>query len=135
MKVVERVLEKDCGIVTVDEMQISFMCVKGTIDAVFILRRLQEEYHAKGKKLYMCLVALEKAFDRVPRKVFEWTMWKIGIPEVLVRSVMSLYEGAKTRFRVDPELSEEFEVKVGYTKVLCFHIFVLPWLLMSLNLS
>ena len=26
---------------------------------------------------------------------------------------MSLYEGAKTRVRVDCELSEEFEVKVG----------------------
>ena len=35
-----------------------------------------------------------------------------GIPEVLVRSVMSLYEGAKTRVRVDSELSEEFEVNV-----------------------
>ena len=33
--------------------------------------------------------------------------------EVLVRSVMSLYEGAKTRVRVDSELSEEFEVKIG----------------------
>ena len=33
------------------------------------------------------------------------------IPEVLVRSVMSLYKGAKTRVRV--ELSEEFEVNVG----------------------
>ena len=40
-------------------------------------------------------------------------MRKIGIPEVLVRSVMSLYEGAKTRVRVDSELSEKFEVKVG----------------------
>ena len=35
------------------------------------------------------------------------------IPEVLVRSVMSPYEGVKTRVRVDSELSEEFEVKVG----------------------
>ena len=40
-------------------------------------------------------------------------MRKKGIPEVLVRSVMSLYEGAKTRVRVDSELSDEFEVKVG----------------------
>ena len=39
-------------------------------------------------------------------------MRKKGLPEVLVRSVMSLYEGAKTRVRVDSELSEEFEVKV-----------------------
>ena len=40
-------------------------------------------------------------------------MRKKGIPEVFVRSEMSLYEGAKTRVRVDSELSEESEVKVG----------------------
>ena len=40
-------------------------------------------------------------------------MRKKGIPEVLVRPVMSLYEGARTRVRVDSELSEEFEVKMG----------------------
>ena len=37
---------------TVDEIQFGFMTERGTIDAVFILRRLQEEYHARGKKLY-----------------------------------------------------------------------------------
>ena len=41
------------GIVTVDEMHFGFMPERGTIDAVLILRRLQEEYHAKGKKFYM----------------------------------------------------------------------------------
>ena len=61
----------------------------------------------------MCFVDQEKAFDRVLRKVLEWAMRKKRIPDVLVRSVMSLYEGAKTRLRVDSELSEEFEVKVG----------------------
>ena len=33
---------------------------KGMVDAVFILRRLQEEYLDKEKKLYMCFVDLEK---------------------------------------------------------------------------
>ena len=114
MKIVERVLENRIRkIVKVDEMQFGFMPGKGTIDAVFILRRLQEEYRAKEKKLYMCFVDLEKAFDRVPRKVMEWAMRKRGIPEALVRAVMSLYEGAKTRVRVGSELSEEFAVKVG----------------------
>ena len=56
----------------------------------------------------MCFVDLEKAIDRLPRKVSEWAMRKKGIPEVLVRSVISLYEGAKTRVRGDSELSEEF---------------------------
>ena len=54
----------------------------------------------------MCFVDLEKASDRVPRKVLEWAMRKKGIPEVMVRAVMSLYEGAKTRVRVGLELSE-----------------------------
>ena len=61
----------------------------------------------------MCFVDLEKAFERVPRKVLEWAMRKSGIPEAMARAVMSLYKGAKTRVRVGLELSEELEVKVG----------------------
>ena len=40
-------------------------------------------------------------------------MRKKGIPEVMVRAVMSLHEGAKTRVRVGLELTGEFEMKVG----------------------
>ena len=58
-------------------------------------------------------MVLEKAFDRVPKKLLEWSIGKKWISEVLVRSVMSLYEGVKTWVRVDSELSEEFMVKVG----------------------
>ena len=113
MKIVEKVLEKRMRrMVKVDEMQFGFMPRKGTIDAVFILRRLQEEYLDKEKKLYLCFVDLEKAFDRGPRRVLEWAMRKRGIPEAMVRAVTSLYEGAKTRVRIGLELSEEFEVKV-----------------------
>ena len=61
----------------------------------------------------MCFVDQEKAFDRVPRRALGWTMGKKGKPEVLVRLVMSLYEGAKTRVRVDSELSESLRLKWG----------------------
>ena len=57
--------------------------------------------------------------------MLKWALRKKEIPDVLVRSVMSLYEGAKTRVRVDSELSEEFEVIVGCTKDLCCHLFFL----------
>ena len=45
----------------------------------------------------MCFVDIEKAFDRVPRKVMEWAMRKKGLPEVIVRAVMSLYHRAKMK--------------------------------------
>ena len=112
--------------VKVDEMQFGFMPGKGTIDAVYILRRLQEEYLDKEKKLYMYFFDLEKAFYRVPRRVLEWAMRKRGIPEAMVRAVMSLYEGAKTRVRVGLQLSEDFEVKVGVHQG-----FALSWLLFA----
>ena len=72
MKIIEKVLEKRMQrMVKVYEMQFGFMPGEGTIDAVFILWRLQEEYWNKEKKLYMCFVDLEKAFDRVPRRVLD----------------------------------------------------------------
>ena len=60
MKVVESV--------SANEVQFCFM--PETMDAVFIMRRMQEEYHANGEKFFMCFVDLEKAFDRVPSKVW-----------------------------------------------------------------
>ena len=94
-------------------MQFGFKPGKGTVDAIFILRKMQEEYQKKDKKLYMCFVDMEKAFDRVPRKVMEWAMRKKGLSEVMAWEVMNLYDGAKTRVRVGFAYSEEFEVKVG----------------------
>ena len=77
MKIVEKVLERRMRcMVRADKIQFGFMPGKGTIDAVFILRRSQEEYLDKKKKLYMCFVDLEKAFDRVPTRVLEWAIRK-----------------------------------------------------------
>ena len=40
-------------------------------------------------------------------------MIKKGIPETMVRAVMSLYEGTKTKVKVGTHLSEEIEVNAG----------------------
>ena len=113
IKIVERVLERQIRtLVNLNEMQFGFMPGKGTVDAIFIVRRMQEKYQKKDKKLYMCFVDMEKAFDRVPRKVMKCAMKKKGLSEVIVWAVMSLYDGAKTRARVRSAYLEEFEVKV-----------------------
>ena len=113
-KIVESVLEKRIReLLKVDDMQFGFMLGKGTTDALFILKRMQEEFRVREKKLYMCFVDLEKAVDRVPRKVMEWTLRKKSLPEMLVKAGMSLNEGSRTKVRVGSGLSEEFGVRVG----------------------
>ena len=54
--------------VIIDDMQFGFMPGRGTTDAIFIVRQLQERYLEKKRELWMAFVDLEKAFDRVPRE-------------------------------------------------------------------
>ena len=54
MEGVERVLEKRLHrMVSVDEMQFGFLPERGTIDAVFVLKRKQEKYHLKRMFVYV----------------------------------------------------------------------------------
>ena len=100
-------------LVNLNKMQFGFKPGKRTVNAIFIVRRMQEKYQKKNKKLYMCFVGMKKVFDRVPRKVMECAMRKKGLSEVMVRAVMILCDGAKTRVRVESAHSEKFEVNVG----------------------
>ena len=114
MKLLERVLDSAIrDMVDIDGMQFGFVPGRGTTDAIFIARQMQEKYFAAKKPLYFAFVDLEKAFDRVPRDVLWWAMRTLGVEEWAVRAVQSLYANAKSRVRVNGQLSEEFEVKVG----------------------
>ena len=114
MKGIERVIEKIIRErISIDDMQFGFMPGRGTTDAIFILRQLQEKHLAKNKKLYSAFVDLEKAFDRVPRKVIWWAMRKLGIEEWIVRFVQAMYNNTRSRVRVNNTYNDEFGVKVG----------------------
>ena len=114
MKVVERVFEKRLRkMVEIREEQYGFVAGKGTTDAIFILRQLQEKYLENDKELYLVFVDLEKAFDRVPRVLIESSLRKKGVMECYVKAVMEIYKEVLSRVNVEGEDSREFEVRVG----------------------
>jgi len=88
MKVVERIFEH--RVRQQIDMQFGFMKGKGTTDAIFVARQMQENFRVKGKKVYFGFVDLSKAFDRVPREVISWAMRKLGVEERQVSAVMSM---------------------------------------------
>ena len=114
LKVVERIVEGFLrSHVDIDSMQFGFMPGRGTTDPIFIMRQLHEKYLGKGKDLYFMFIDLEKAFDRVPRKVLWWALRKLLVPEWLVRTIQAMYSGAKSAIRINGQFSAEFGVTVG----------------------
>ena len=100
-------------VVSIDDSQFGFVPGRGTTDAIFVVKQLQEKYLAANNRLYMAFVDLEKAFDRVPRKVIWWALRKLGVDEWIVRLVQGMYSNARSCVHVGEGYSEEFEVKVG----------------------
>ena len=113
-KLYEKILDGHVHeVVDIDKMQYGFMPGRGTVDAVFVLRRLNDKFRAKNKKLFFMFVDPEKAFDWGPREVVCFALrWK-GIPEYLVNGVVSHYKCCKTAVSIDGELASSFSVKVG----------------------
>ena len=62
-------------------MQFEFMTSHSTTNVIFILRQMQEKHHLKRITMYAAFVDLEKAFDRVPRKLIWWSLTKLGVDE------------------------------------------------------
>ena len=114
MKILERIVDGLIRqVVSIDDTQFGFVPGRGTTDAIFVVRQLQEKYLAVNKRLYMAFVDLEKAFDRVPRKVIWWALRKLGVEELIVRLVQGMYANARSWVRVGEGFSKEFEVKGG----------------------
>ena len=92
------------------------------MEAIFIIRQLQEKFLAKKRTLYYTFVDLEKAFDRVPRTVVRWALRKVCVAEWIIEVVMAIYSNCKSAVSVNNTIGDAFDVKVGVHQgsVLCF---------------
>ena len=61
----------------------------------------------------MCLLDLEKAYDKVPREDVWYCMRKSGSAEKYVRIVQYMYDDSITAVRCAVGVTQGFEVKVG----------------------
>jgi hypothetical protein len=127
LKLMARVLDTFIRrMVNVDAMWFGFVPSQGTTDAIFILRQMQK-HCAANKHLYITFVDLERAFDRVSRKVLWWALGSLGVEEWAVKISQAMYTNGRSLVRVNGQYSEQFLVGVGVHQgsVLSLLLFIL----------
>ena len=114
LKVFERVIENLLrDKVDIGSMQFGFMPGKGTTDAIFVVRQVQERFMDKKRTLFFAFVDLEKAFDRVPCAVLEWSLRELIVDDWLIKFIMAMYKNPRSLVRLNGKLGKELEFKVG----------------------
>jgi hypothetical protein len=117
------IIERQLG-----DSQMGFRKGKGTRDAIFQLRMISERVQQmniekeisgkkktakKPRKLYLCFVDYQKAFDRVKHDKLAEVMEKAGIPELERRLIINLYWKQQAAIRWNGEISREVKVERG----------------------
>ena len=93
MKVIKSIADSVIRqVLTIGESQFGFVLGRGKTDAIFVICQLQEKYFKVGKQMYMFMVIvdLEKAFDRVPQGVIWWAMRKFVLKEWIVNLIQGM---------------------------------------------
>jgi hypothetical protein len=114
MKILEKVIMARLkNLIDIDEMQRGFVAGRSTMDAIFLVRQIQEKFLEKHRTLWMAFVDLEKAYDRVPRELVFWALRRKQVPETLIELIRTLYQNSKSIVKTAVGNTKAFQVDVG----------------------
>ena len=80
----------------ISDAQFGFKKGHSTIDAIFVLQSIIQEYLHKGKKSYCTFVDMRKAFDSIYRNGLWFKLYKCGIRGKMLNIMKSVYCNIKS---------------------------------------
>ena len=92
-------------------MQFGFMPGRGTKDVIVMISQLQEKYLGRGRNRILLLL-ISKRHLIVSREVVCWGMRQLGVDELLVLVIQSMYVNTRSLVRFNNNSSDEFNITV-----------------------
>ncbi|XP_077984642.1 uncharacterized protein LOC144439242 [Glandiceps talaboti] len=93
--------------------QSGFRKYHSTVDNILILKTLIEKMRVEKKKLYVCFIDFQKAFDYVDRAGLFVKLIKSGIKGKFMKVLISMYNSVKYTVKLPGGLSTSFKSDVG----------------------
>jgi len=90
---------------------LGFMPGRSTIEAIFLIRQVMEQFREQKKDLHMVFIDLEKAYDKIPRNVVWWALDKHKVPTKYVTLIKDMYNNAGTSVRTNDGNTNYFPIK------------------------
>ena len=115
------------------ESQNVFCKGRGTVDSIFVLHNVINEFMEKGNKLYTCFIDFSKAFDYVVHDNLWYKLLKSGTRGKVFNILHSMSDNIKTRVFCDGEKSEPFYCQLGVRQGECLSPFLFAMYLSTNN--
>lgn len=98
---------------TISDSQFGFRKGRSTVDAIFILQSIIQQYLNSNSRLYVLYVDLKRCFDTIYRNALWLKLYKSGIKGKVLRIIKDMYEKVKSCVKHCNTFSEYFEYAVG----------------------
>ena len=110
------------------EYQMGFRKEKGTSEAIFILRILQQIVHQTNRSFYLVFADLTAAFDKMCRS-FTWRSIYQRLPETFDKTNFQILENLYTKTTAEMDILEPINVEIdvmqgGTESALIFNLFI-----------
>ena len=83
------------------EEQSGFRPNRSTTDVMVVIRRLEELARKKRSLMYVCFIALTKAYESVDRTLLWTVLARFGVPQNMISVIRQFHNGMRVCVRLD----------------------------------
>jgi len=83
-------------------------------EAIYLLHQLIQRFRERTRNLHMVFIDLEKAYDKVPREVFWWTLMKKRVPIKYIDIMKDMYDRVVANVRTCEGITSNFSITIGF---------------------